>query len=166
MKLIDAVKESLDANGIKYDQQMVVMPADVLIAHTVIRNQQWHCMVRAIDDAGVINVEYFLEYKIKDENTLDELVDFILLANNRSSLGTLNLDADNRVVSFKNGIHIDYIIYSQLSIAKFILRTGEEAAGLQAYVHSVAIGESTGEAEFNLLMKKSNDPLLSLKLAK
>ena len=45
MKLIEAVKDALDASGIKYTARPVVMPANTLIAHTVIGGDQLDCII-------------------------------------------------------------------------------------------------------------------------
>ena len=120
MKLIEVVKDSLDANSIKYDFLPVTLSTESLIAYPVIKSQQWKCAVRTIDMGGIICVEYILDYDIDGEDIYNELVEFALLVNNALSLGLLNIDFDNNAVSFKNGVHIDYIELSQLAISKFI----------------------------------------------
>ena len=148
MKLIDVVKDSLDANGIAYDQQL--KPDDVLIAYPVIKKQELPCAISAIDTDKIICLEYYLDDNIEDDHIYEELMQFIIRANNNLSIGSLSFDYDNDVVIFKNGIHMDYIGNPQVSIARFIQKTGEEAVRLMFHIHSIAIGKSTCEGEFDL----------------
>jgi hypothetical protein len=159
MKLIEAVKDSLDTNGINYTVRPVVMPANTLIAHPVIGGDQLDCFVICNEKDEVIVVEYPYSGTM-DQIYLNEVVTFAIGLNEILSLGLLSIDSDMNVV-FKDGLKLDYVANPQQSISAFILKIGVFAKAALPYLHAIIIGRSTAEDELELLIQKSNDPFLS-----
>jgi hypothetical protein len=159
MKLIEVVKDSLDANGIKYTVRPIVMPANTLIAQPVIGGDQLDCFVICNEKDEVIVVEYPYSGTM-DQIVLDEVATFAIGLNEILSLGLLSIDSDMNVV-FKDGLKLDYVANPQQSISAFILKIGVFAKAALPYLHSIVIGKSTAADELEILIQKSNDPFLS-----
>ena len=162
MKLIDVVKDSLDANGIAYTIRLVAMPSNMLIAHTVIKGENIDCMVSVNERGGIITVEYGYGQLI-DESMADDIVTFIMAFNQIASLGQLVMDNDLNV-TFKDGLFVDYVANPKQSIAAFIRETGNIAMTAFPYLQSIISGTGTVEGELSLLIEKSNNLLQGLGL--
>lgn len=160
MKLIEVVKDALDASGIKYTARPVVMPANTLIAHTVIGGDQLDCFIICDEKDEIIVVEYPYIGTLA-QKYLNEVGTFAIGVNDVVSLGHISIDSDMNVV-FKDGLKMDYVANPQQAISTFILKTGENAKIVLPYLHSIIIGKSTAEDELDLLIQKSDDPLMSI----
>ena len=149
MSLIDVVKDSLDANGITYTWHAISMPTNALIAHPNIKGDVIDCLICTKDVADIVVVEFPFGPSI-DPATENEALAFILEANKIASLGQLTLDC-SLVVTYKDGLKVEYLADPQKSIAAFIVEAGEIALTFFTYIHSIVNKGSTAEIELDLL---------------